>query len=95
MLNIKFTAMKKIIFLLFLTCVIVLPGLAQVNNSNEKFYLTPKIKQGDTWKMVVDVGNHNLIWTEDDERFKAVISSLFNPELITQRQLSSVHLITC
>jgi len=47
--------MKKEIFLLFLACIIVQYGFTQTSNSDKKFDLIPKIKKGDTYKMVVDI----------------------------------------
>jgi len=60
--------MKKINLLLFLICILFPTSYLTASNVGEKIDLSPKIKKGDNWKMVVDIGNANFKWNFDSSK---------------------------
>lgn len=47
--------MKKINLLLFLICILFQTSYVTAGNAEEKIDLSPKIKEGDSWKMIINV----------------------------------------
>lgn len=54
--------MKKISFLFILFSFMGMPHFADAQTSTEKFDLTPKIKEGDSWNMVIQLRSNELSW---------------------------------
>ena len=67
MFNTNFNAMKKLSYLLLLMSLFLQPVSANTNNTGQKIDLRPKIKQGDEWKMVVDIGALDFKWNNAEE----------------------------
>lgn len=54
--------MKKSTLLLFLIAIVSLPFLVASQNNVEQFDLSPKIKKGDSWNMVIQLRGNDLSW---------------------------------
>jgi len=68
--------MKKINLLLFFICILFQTSYTAAGNVDEKIDLSPKIKKGDHWKMVVDIGGANFKLNLDSLKNSA--TGLFN-----------------
>lgn len=58
--------MKKLIYLLFLITLLLQPISADTNNAGKNINLNPKIKKGDTWKTIIDIGILDFKWQGND-----------------------------
>ncbi len=58
--------MKKLIYLLFLITLLLQPISADTNNAGKNIDLSPKIKKGDAWKTIIDIGILDFKWRGND-----------------------------
>ncbi|MFV0589779.1 MAG: histidine kinase [Draconibacterium sp.] len=74
--------MKKINLLLFLICILFQTISVTAGSTVEKINLSPKIKKGDSWKMVVDIGGVDYKWNFDST--KSTLPGLFKNLMSSQ-----------
>ncbi len=74
--------MKKINLLLFLICILFQTFYVTAVNADETIDLSPKIKKGDSWKMVVDIGGASFKLNFDS--LKSPAMGLFNNFISSQ-----------